>query len=116
MEILAIEYKRAFESVDSERNTRRSNCAKWCVYIYTYIYIYIYIYLFIFLSKSMETRHETGTYTSSVWFPRKRGKEEKSYNKNFTRITTTNLNSQISLQLSATNLSADKFKFLRKFH
>jgi hypothetical protein len=78
--------------------------------------VYIYIYLFIFLSKSMETRHDTGTYTSSVWLPRKRGKEEKSYNKNFTRITTTNLNSQISLQLSATNLSADKFKFLRKFH
>jgi hypothetical protein len=50
MEILAIEYKRAFESVDSERNTRRSNCAKWCVYIYTYIYIYIYIYLFIYFS------------------------------------------------------------------
>jgi ABC-type phosphate transport system permease subunit len=48
MEILAIEYKRAFESVDSERNTRRSNCAKWCVYIYTYIYIYIYIFIYLF--------------------------------------------------------------------
>jgi hypothetical protein len=35
-------------------------------------------FIYLFYSKSMETRHKTGIYTSSVWFPIKCEKEEKS--------------------------------------